>query len=161
MLRSRLQGKTIHGVYRRETEKPGCNRRATHPWLKDGKLQAVTEGLIFAAQDGVIQTAAYKARTRKSGSQTCRACGKGPETIGHLLSRCEMNLWNLIKERHNRVLYQLTKAVAEAIKVRLPKRLTAKGGRAKPGIFESKKVTLMIDQCIPTKRETSDREADL
>ena len=146
-LRAQLRSKKVHGVYAKETDKPGCDRAATFVWLRDGRLQAVTEGLVVAAQDGVTYTQAYRRRYRKEKiSETCRRCGKRPETIGHLLSSCESSLWSLIFKRHNRVLYQLVKAVAATLKIRLPKALKAPGGVAKPGVFRNSTAKITIDQ---------------
>ena len=60
-----IKSKKVHGVYATETEKPGCDRAATFAWLRDGRLQAVTEGLVVAAQDRVTYTLAYRRRCRK------------------------------------------------------------------------------------------------
>ena len=85
-LRAQLRSKKVHGVYAKETDKPGCDRAATFAWLRDGRLQAVTEGLVVTAQDGVTYTRAYRRRCRKEDiSETCRRCSKRPETLGHLL----------------------------------------------------------------------------
>lgn len=55
-------GKCIHGVFAAKTLGLECNKKVTHMWLKVGRLSSETEGLIVAAQDGVVHTAAYRAR---------------------------------------------------------------------------------------------------
>ena len=52
--------RAIHGVFQAEVEKRGCDRTATYAWMKSGRFRAETEGVIIAAQDGIIHTAAYR-----------------------------------------------------------------------------------------------------
>lgn len=66
----------------------------------------------IAAQDGVIHTAVYCNKILKHPtSPTCRACSRREETLGHILSGCESHTWGLYKERNDRVLFQLVKAI--------------------------------------------------
>ena len=89
-LRNQLLQKTIHSVFMKEASKTECDQKASFKWLKDGRLQAQTEALIVAAQDGVVHTWAYQHRILKTTlDQQCRTCGKSPETIEHILSTCE------------------------------------------------------------------------
>ena len=53
-------------------------------------------------------------------TETCRACGAAPETIGHVLSKCPFHEWGLMKERHDRVLYLLVRAVLGAGSLPVP-----------------------------------------
>ncbi len=57
-----LERKTIHGVFYKQSQKEGMDPQGSHAWLADGRLQARTEGLLIAAQDGVVLTRAYRAR---------------------------------------------------------------------------------------------------
>ncbi len=99
---------TIHGVFYKQSQKKGMDPQGLHAWLADGRLQARTEGFIIAALDGIVHTRAYRARVLEdSVSTVCRACRTSRETVGHLLSSCEPLKWNLYKDRHDRVLYQL------------------------------------------------------
>ncbi len=66
-------GKVIHGIFATEVNKKGCDRVAKSAWLSSGNFQAATEGLIVAAQDGVIHTAVYRHSVLRDGSNpTCR-----------------------------------------------------------------------------------------
>ncbi len=47
----------------------------------------------------------------KEGAAECRLCGLERETIGHILSSCPEHVWGLIKTRHDKMLYQLTKEI--------------------------------------------------
>ncbi len=95
-------GKVIHGIFAAEVDKKGCDRVATSAWLKSGNFQAGTEGLIVAAQDGVLHTAAYRHSVLMDGcNPTCRECGTATETTGHILSACPGYMWNLYKSRND------------------------------------------------------------
>ncbi len=70
-------------------------------WVRQGKLDAKTESLMMAAQDGVHHTNAYRARVQKMGNrEQCRSCGEEPETLGR------DHKFGGIKDRHDRVLWQ-------------------------------------------------------
>lgn len=100
-----LAPKKIHGVFFNTNLKESRNAKLTHEWLRNGSQRAEMEALIVAAQDGVVMTRAYLAQVLKMPvSVLCRRCHKMPETIGHILSRCEQHFWSLYKERHDRVL---------------------------------------------------------
>ena len=110
-LTSRWRGKLIHGAYGKQICEPKLDRRATHAWLRDGRLQARTEVLLVAAQDGVVHTRAYQHRVLKMPGVSEGAA----ETIGHIISACPAYGFTLFKDRHDRVLYQVVKAVAKAL----------------------------------------------
>ena len=67
-MKRRLRQKVIHGVFFKETEKPICDRKATAGWMRQGRLDASTEALLTAAQDGALHTRAYRARILKEGN---------------------------------------------------------------------------------------------
>lgn len=64
-LAGRLRGKVIHGVFVKQVEQEGFNMVASHRWLRTAHLKAVAEGLIVAAQDGVVQTSIPQHNTAK------------------------------------------------------------------------------------------------
>ena len=126
-LEKKLLAKKIHGVHATQTRGPRVDQLATNAWLRDGLLKGQTEATIMAAQDGVIKTNAYKARIQRVDiSPQCRLCER-PETLGHILSSCKTYQWTLYKDRHDRVLYQLVKAVTKSLGLMLPKRLQGVG----------------------------------
>ena len=89
--------------------------------VRDGWLQAKTEGLVISAQDGVILTNRYKHTVlKKSTTSTCRVCQEEDETISQIMSSYKSHLWSLYKERHDRVVYQLMAALAAKLDVRVP-----------------------------------------
>ncbi len=161
-MRARWTSKTIHGVFGKQVLKPDVDKKATHAWLEDGKLQARTEALVVAAQDGVIHTRAYQHRVlRISGvSPDCRRCG-APETIYHILSSCPVYAFTLIKDRHDRVLYQLVKAIAKSLKIPVPAYMRLVGGKAKAGALGGGGREILVDQLIPTRETIRERRPDL
>ncbi len=56
---ARLKGKVYHGTHVREK---GIDRKATHAWVKEGKLTPKSESVIMAAQDGILLTREFRAR---------------------------------------------------------------------------------------------------
>jgi hypothetical protein len=163
VLHARLGSKVIHGVYARETLQQGCDLKATFAWLKSGNLRATTESLIVAAQDGVIHTLQYRRNILKEDIGTaCRACGSWPtETLGHILSKCPVYEFHLIKERHDRVLFQLVRGIARATGLATPAVYQAQGGVAPDGVYESREAELAVDRAVPTDRQTKSRRPDI
>ena len=117
-----LTAKPIHKVYYQQASSAeGVDTKGTFTWLSDGRLWAETEGLVIAAQDGVILTNRYKHTVLGMDvSPTCRVCREKLETIGHVMSSCKPHMWSLYKERHDRVIYQLLKAFAKKLEVVIP-----------------------------------------
>lgn len=95
------------------------------------------------------------------GDETYRECEASPETLGHILSCCEEYKWGLCKDRHDRVLYQLTKLTMAKLGMKLPNSLRAPGGMIRGGTIKSNKITILVDQCIPTIRLIEERKPDL
>ena len=158
----RLSRKPLHGVYTAQVKRPETDRKSTYAWLTDSKLKSETESLIVAAQDGVVQTAVYRVKIKgEPGSLACRMCDKDEETVGHILSSCESYKWGIYKERHDRMLFQVVKAVAASLKIRIPKHLRAPGGVIKPGTVGPSHMRLLIDQNIPTDRKVANCRPDL
>ena len=161
-LREERVGKTIHGAFPAETNGPDCDKAATHAWLKNGRFRAETEGLLVAAQDGVIHTAAYRHRILKERcDQTCRECGEEVETIGHILAACGQYKWSLYKTRHAGLLNVLVGAAARVLGVRMPKNRWGGRRSVRSAVYGGKDITILVDQCIPTKEKIEARRPDL
>lgn len=162
LLKTGLERKVIHGVHARQAQREEVDQRATFQWLKEGMLDAETEGTIVAAQDGVTHTREYERRVLKRETpRWCRVCEKGKETLGHILTACPGHQWTLIKERHDRVLYLLTKAVLESLKIAVPKSMKSGGGRARVGVIGPESKRVQIDQLIPTIRKIENTRPDM
>ena len=113
-----------------------------------------TEATLTAAQDGVTHTRAYRGRVQnKPGPITCRTCGQGQETLGHILSACPVQAFKAYTVRHNRVLYLLVKAVMQSLSLTPPRELRGPGGTLKPGEYGTKRQQLRVDQLVPTMEE--------
>ncbi len=56
--------------------------------------------------------------------------GRKRETIGHILSSCPEHVWGLIKSRHDKMLYQLTREIVRTLGIPAP---TAPEGHSKTG----------------------------
>ncbi len=68
----------------------------------------------MATQDQVVMTRVYSGKIlKKVGNVMCRLCGERQETVAHILAACGKLQYTMYKARHDRVLYQLVKAVAE------------------------------------------------
>ena len=155
-------GKAIHGIFQAEVEKRGCDRTATYAWMRRGRFRAETEGLIIAAQDGIIHIAAYRHGVIKDGRDPmCRECGTMMETMGHILVACLDYNWNLYKKRHDAVLDILVGAVAERLRVAIPRNRWMRNGTAMSAMYEGERATILVDQCIPTKGHFAARRPDL
>lgn len=85
---------------------------------------------------------------RDGSDLVCRACGKAPETVGHILSSCERHQWELYKVRHNKVLYQLVVAVVGALGMRLPTGLRDESGKMRGVAIFNNHTTLYVDQMM-------------
>ena len=163
-LQETLCRKKIHGVFFQQCLKPGWDTSGSHAWLKDGRLRADTEALIFAAQDGVLHTRAYQVRVMRKPDVPllCRVCHTAPETIGHLLSGCDHLKWTLYKERHDRVLYQLVLMLCRKYGISLPEALKwGPSGWDGVAVLESDEVKFTVDLSIPTDRQMTERRPDL
>ena len=159
-----LSAKPIHGVYHKQikaTEE--VDQEATFAWLSDGRFRAETEGLIFAAQDGVLLTNRYKLTVLNMGTtSTCRVCREGNETIGHILSKCRAHLWSLYKERHDRVVYRLMLALCKKLTIKVPDSMKwSIDGWKGVAALEGGEAKLLVDLTIPTDRQLEERRPDL
>ena len=179
-MQKKLRNKVVHGQFaryisgsltnkgdaahqcRRELEREGTDPKASVQWLREGQLDPETEGIIVAAQDGVTHTRAYCSRIlKKPGPTKCRACGKGQETLGHILSACPVHMWTLYKERHDRVLFLLVKAICGSLGICIPATWSRQGGVATPAVLGTKSKKVLVDQVIPTDRPVTECRPDL
>ena len=156
--------KKIHGCFYKQCQGEGWDTSGSHAWFLDGRLRGQTEGLVVAAQDGVIFTRAYRARVlkEKNISTSCRVCGSAVETLGHLLSRCHPYDWTLYKQRHDRVLYQVLLALCRKFKITIPDSMKwGASGWSGVGVLESSEVKMLLDVSTPTDRMITERRPDL
>ena len=157
-----LESKKIDGVHAREIGESSTNKRATNRWLVEGLLDSTTEADIIAAHDGVTATRKYRVEVAKQeGTVECRACEQAPESLGHILSACPVQLFHLYKQRHDRVPYLLVRVVHEALRLGLPRDLLAPGGVAKTGVYGTDEVVVNVDTTNPTDERVPACRPDL
>ena len=98
--KQRLKEKKIHGRYLEDMKVTGTDR--TWQWLQGGYLSKSMEGFMMAAQEQALRTRWYRSCIQKEEiEQSCRACGKGKETVRHLTSACEVLSKGPYKKRHD------------------------------------------------------------
>ena len=84
--------------------------------------------------------------------ETCRACGSAPATLGHILSKCAFHEFGLMKERHDRALYQVVRAILRALELPVQGHYKPRGGVARPGVLGTERKCVKVDQVCPTDR---------
>jgi hypothetical protein len=98
----RLMEKKLHGKFFNEVKDVADER--SWQWLRGGYLDKRTEGFVCAAQENVLKTRCYCATVMKQGGDVnCRKCGKYAETVGHLVSGCEMLAQTEYRRRHDKM----------------------------------------------------------
>ena len=109
MLLREHMSKSLHSVYFKHIQDLHLSREFTFSFLKSAGLKSETEGFVFACQDGVINTLAYRNRVLHiQGPALCRLCHRQPETLMHVLSACPSLAASSYVYRHNsalRVIY--------------------------------------------------------
>ena len=118
--------KATHGIFLHQTSKrEEYDTEGSFAWLTYRQFQAQTAGLVIMAQDGVILTRRYmKEVMHITVDNTRPSCRKGVVTIGHVLSSCECHRWTLLKERHDRVVYQLMMGLAKRLNMTVTHSMT-------------------------------------
>ena len=66
-----------------------------------------------------------------------------------------------MKERHDRVLYLLVRAVLGAGGLPIPGAYRPRGGQAKPGVLGTKSIVVQVDRNCPTDREVANSRPDM
>ena len=100
--KDRLHGKILQGKYFREVREVADEK--SWQWMNGGFIDKRTEGFVCAAQENVLQTNCYKTTITKQGDNVkCRKCGKYAETVGHLISGCEMLAQSEYRRRHDKM----------------------------------------------------------
>ena len=161
-MREEREGKVIHGTFARETNKPVCDKVATHSWLRNGSFRAKTEGLLVAAQDVVTHTMTYcHCILKERFKPIYRECGEAMETLGHILSACEGYKWSLYKARHNGILNILVRAAAKRLGIQIPKNQWEDNQRVKSAVYGGIEAVILVVQCISTNDQIVARRPNL
>ena len=71
-------------------------------WLREGKLSPQQEATIMVVQNRALKTRYYERHVLKTrDNDAYRLCGKGAETVLHILNLCEKHQFTLMQERHD------------------------------------------------------------
>ena len=108
-LREALARKVVHGKY-------GFQMRSENAflWLPDGRVDAQTSALVMAAQVAAIRTGVWQTRF-VAGTDRCRVCANGRETVGHIIAMCQPHQWTMYKPKHDEVARCIQWSVARAL----------------------------------------------
>ena len=99
----RLRAKKLHGKFFNEIEQVADKERSWQ-WLNGGYLDKRTEGFACAAQENALKTKCLAATVYGEGDdKTCRMCGEGVETVGHLISACTVMAQREYRRRHDKM----------------------------------------------------------
>ena len=98
----------------------------------------------------------------KTGPINCRRCGTAKETLGHLLSACPPLKWTAYKERHDRVVYQVIRALCRKFQFKIPPELQMRTtGWKGVGVIDMEKLKISVDLSIPTDARISECRPDI
>ena len=79
-------------------------KQKSREWVTKADLKAITEALIFAAQEQTTRTSCIKFHIdRTISSSLCRMCGQKGETVLHLVSECSKLVQGDYNGRHDNV----------------------------------------------------------
>jgi hypothetical protein len=107
--------KELHGRYPKSLDTANIDKKASLQWIYQGHLYPETEGFVFAIQDRVIKTRNYQKHILKMDVvDTCRKCGRGGESIEHIMSGCPSLSNNAYLGRHN----QLAKLIHQQLGIK-------------------------------------------
>ena len=101
-LREILARKGVHGKYGAQMRSENAFTHAKPLSLREERVDSQTCALAMAAQDAAIRTRAWQARY-VGGSDRCRVCGNGRETVGHIIAMCQPHKWTLYKPKRDEV----------------------------------------------------------
>ena len=159
-----LKCKRLHGQFYSLLDGEGVDKRLSVEWLRDGRLKSESEGLLVAAQDGVVRTRVYAVKIMGiSGPVKCRMCGVSEETVSHVLCCCGKWSWTLYKDRHDHALRPLFVFLCNYFNLRPSQSVwhMLKSGADIPAVVENEEVKLCWDVCLPTEARLRKRRPDM
>ncbi|CAH1393385.1 unnamed protein product [Nezara viridula] len=96
----------------------GVDAEASLTWLKSGSIFPETEGFLFAIQEQVIATKAYRKHICGEGiDDLCRLCKKAVESIQHVTSGCTILAGKEYLQRHNNAAKVVHQAMAQKMEL--------------------------------------------
>jgi hypothetical protein len=124
-------------------------------WLRAGKLSSTAVRNVIAAQEGCLITRTHPSK-KNAGRTTCRACGKTPETIEHVISSCPKWLTTIYIDRHDSVARNIYYRVCEKYKLKPPHY-----SQRVESVVENNQVKLYWGQPIQTKAIVRHNKPDI
>ena len=104
MVRHKWKEKAMHGKYPNYLDKDHVVVELSFKWMQHTELKGKTEGLITAAQDQALNTRYHSKHIIKQGTNDrCRMHHTQPETVEHIISRCQTLAADQYLNRHNQV----------------------------------------------------------
>lgn len=154
--------KPLHGKYFNTIQENNLSKQMTFGFLKPAGLKSETEGFIIAAQDGVIETLAYRKKILKQNINdiNCRACHTNMETQFHLISNCPVYAKTFYLERHNAALRELYAHLRHKLNFDEERKPAYTLGKIE-AIISNEKGTIFWNHPFATTRQLSANKPDL
>ncbi|CAK7193078.1 hypothetical protein COMNV_01291 [Commensalibacter sp. Nvir] len=112
------KNKPLHGRFYHSLMDVGVDAEASLTWLKSGSIFPETEGFLFAIQEQVIATKAYRKHICGEGiDDLCRLCKKAVESIQHVTSGCTILAGKEYLQRHNNAAKVVHQAMAQKMEL--------------------------------------------
>ncbi|XP_039276066.1 uncharacterized protein LOC111055986 [Nilaparvata lugens] len=152
--------KELHGRFAAALHSDCVDRKESIEWLQTSGIFGETEGFMFAIQDQVISTRAYKRYVMGlTVDSSCRLCRKAIESIQHICGGCSVLANTEYLQRHNDVAKVVHQAMAkryELIASEVPYY------KCKPEmVLNGEKGRLLWDCCKTTDRAVEANRPDI
>lgn len=124
-------------------------------WLQAGRLSSKAVRNVIAAQEGCLITRVHPT-CKGNGPTVCRACGKSPEYIEHVLTGCSKWLPTLYIDRHDAVARNIYYRLCIKYKLKPPHY-----SQRVESVLENDQVRLLWGQPIQTKAIVRHHKPDI
>lgn len=108
------QAKELHGRFGSALKSDRIDEKSSTEWLRTSGIYGETEGFIFAIQDQVVSTRAYRKHILGQDiDSNCRLCKQTSESIQHVCCGCPSLAQTDYLQRHNNVAKVVHQALAK------------------------------------------------
>ena len=117
-LREAIQARCLRNLKRTADQGRAFDSVSLHPdstfFTYTGKFLSFYQyRFIHKARLNLLPVRSVQARCRKAVPSTqCRLCGRGEETLAHIINHCHHNL-GMVRERHNAILERIVRAIPD------------------------------------------------
>ena len=130
-----------------------CHSTPTRPFYTGKFLSFYQYRFIHKARLNLLPVRSVQARCRKVVPSTlCRLCGRGEETLAHIVNHCHHNL-GLVWERHISILERIVRAISEHLGTKLKEQpIPGTTGANRPDltiISPDERTILLVDVSCP------------